>query len=664
MWKFENFWFDPATNVLTGPRGQILLEPKPSALLAFFAENSGRDVSRDELLEKVWAGQIVSEGAINRVIVQLRKALGDESKIKRFIVTVPKVGYRFVAPAEKQSAPATMDRPRHRLLWLTSSVAALLTLAIVTLVFIGWGEQSPYGEKPVSVAPLIRLSGNQFDPAVSPDGLQLVFSQKTPSGAELYWMRGGSAPPQLIGEQGGTATSAAWAPDGMSLVYQFTANRACSFHLITFVSDTASAPKPLYECPADSSVVLAFSKDSSKLFFTEQPGEFDPAKLFELDLNSMSKRQVPQPLAKGRGNHYLDINPVTGNLLLLSDQSPGRTTAYSLNSDNGTFQRLFSWPFRVDHAIWGHRAGTLVHPGGHPSYQLVETDYLAGFSAILVSDSRRIKTPERIPNNHDYLFVSYLDNRDISIDGVSDQGLNSSVMDYLPTLSRNGQQIAFVSKRNGSSQVFVKDIVSGALRTIALEPKFLSIVALDWSFDDALILATTSQGLYIYDTQNGDEVRHLPTDLPAYGATWIAEHQIGFSQREAGAWRGYVFDLDTEHPVALAQDWAFALASETLSLRVNQRGELSLNGNKPTGIACAPFVLGRHVTFRVDESSLYCISATSPDTLVKFSPPNTIEMLQHTVSGIGQYSVAEGRRSHTFLSSSVSDIMRTIQEPD
>ncbi|MFT5759944.1 MAG: DNA-binding winged helix-turn-helix (wHTH) protein [Alteromonadaceae bacterium] len=96
FWSFGEFEFNANTRVLSRPSGETILEPKVASLLYYLCQHPQRNISRDELFAEVWHGQLVTENAITRVIALLRKALSDENKVKKFIVTVPKIGYRFI----------------------------------------------------------------------------------------------------------------------------------------------------------------------------------------------------------------------------------------------------------------------------------------------------------------------------------------------------------------------------------------------------------------------------------------------------------------------------------------------------------------------------------------------------------------------------------------
>ncbi|MEP6872860.1 MAG: transcriptional regulator [Burkholderiales bacterium] len=73
------------------------IEPRAFNLLAYLLEQRHRVVSKDELLDKIWPGEVVSVGSIARAVLKARQALGDDDE-SVFIKTVPRVGYRFVAP--------------------------------------------------------------------------------------------------------------------------------------------------------------------------------------------------------------------------------------------------------------------------------------------------------------------------------------------------------------------------------------------------------------------------------------------------------------------------------------------------------------------------------------------------------------------------------------
>ena len=114
LYEFGPFRLDPAEHVLVRDGEPVALRPKEFAVLVALVENHGHALTKDELLQAVWSGQLVEEGNINRQISALRKALGETSDEPQYIETIPKVGYRFVAPVrEIRDRSADMVLERH-----------------------------------------------------------------------------------------------------------------------------------------------------------------------------------------------------------------------------------------------------------------------------------------------------------------------------------------------------------------------------------------------------------------------------------------------------------------------------------------------------------------------------------------------------------------------
>ncbi|HYJ91600.1 MAG TPA: winged helix-turn-helix domain-containing protein, partial [Pyrinomonadaceae bacterium] len=98
--SFAEFELDTAHRRLTRRGNPLVLKPKTFDLLLFLAENAGRVVSKDEILNSVWENQFVEEANLVVQISALRKVLGEQKEAPRFLVTVPGKGYKFVADVE------------------------------------------------------------------------------------------------------------------------------------------------------------------------------------------------------------------------------------------------------------------------------------------------------------------------------------------------------------------------------------------------------------------------------------------------------------------------------------------------------------------------------------------------------------------------------------
>src|SRR5215831_13930910 len=87
------------------------VEPQVFALLALLVENRQRLVSKDELVEKIWEGRVVSEAAVSSRVKSARQALGDDGRAQRFIKTIHGQGFRFVGDVSALSSSDTIARP-------------------------------------------------------------------------------------------------------------------------------------------------------------------------------------------------------------------------------------------------------------------------------------------------------------------------------------------------------------------------------------------------------------------------------------------------------------------------------------------------------------------------------------------------------------------------
>src|SRR6516164_5926930 len=96
-YEFGQFTLIPTEKRLLCGEKEIALAPKAFDTLVLLVENQGRLIQKDELLSTLWPDTVVEEVALAHNVSQLRKALSDRVENPRFIETVPKRGYRFIA---------------------------------------------------------------------------------------------------------------------------------------------------------------------------------------------------------------------------------------------------------------------------------------------------------------------------------------------------------------------------------------------------------------------------------------------------------------------------------------------------------------------------------------------------------------------------------------
>jgi DNA-binding winged helix-turn-helix (wHTH) protein len=147
--RFADFELDVAQQELRRGGDIVHMEPQVFNLLLHLVRNRGRIVSKDELIETVWNGRIVSEAALSSRINAARKAIGDTGNDQLFIRTLHKRGFRFVgevsdgassivgpSETEAESGPRrAMPRPGHqgpRSRFCRSTISAAMRRAIIS----------------------------------------------------------------------------------------------------------------------------------------------------------------------------------------------------------------------------------------------------------------------------------------------------------------------------------------------------------------------------------------------------------------------------------------------------------------------------------------------------------------------------------------------------
>lgn len=188
MVRFGTFEFDPATGELRrtgGPAraGVVRLEPQPAKALALLVARAGEVVTREDLKTVVWGGDthVDFDRGLAYCISQVRTALGDSAENPRFIETLPRRGFRFIAPVSGAATPTPPTPPTPPAPPARSRVLVLLAIAAVLTAAAFWWA----GERPVlAVAVFDNETGDDtLDVFIDglPDALVAHLGQLDPS---------------------------------------------------------------------------------------------------------------------------------------------------------------------------------------------------------------------------------------------------------------------------------------------------------------------------------------------------------------------------------------------------------------------------------------------------------------------------------------------------
>lgn len=158
---FGDFVLEPAQQrVLRSDGTPLNLTPRLFNALQFFVEHAGDLLDKDTLIQAIWPGLVVEENNLSQVVSSLRRALGDEPQGSRYIQTVPRRGFRFVAAVSGQPRPvraapdwpeagiepgisaAIPDAARPRRVWLKAAIAAGSLASVGCAAWAFWRQAS------------------------------------------------------------------------------------------------------------------------------------------------------------------------------------------------------------------------------------------------------------------------------------------------------------------------------------------------------------------------------------------------------------------------------------------------------------------------------------------------------------------------------------------
>ena len=201
-YEFEGFRLDTVLQVLASPTGEPIALPfRAFETLRYLVERSGELVEKSSLMKAVWPLAVVEENNLNQCIFTLRKVLGEAAGERRFILTVPGRGFKFVAPVNvipnpnyephagadsaRQPAPVPLQpaatiaaaipapaRKRQQKFWLALAAACAVTIVAVKLL---QSSHPPSVTNTAEYEALTDLANSATAPALSPDGHLLAF---------------------------------------------------------------------------------------------------------------------------------------------------------------------------------------------------------------------------------------------------------------------------------------------------------------------------------------------------------------------------------------------------------------------------------------------------------------------------------------------------------
>jgi DNA-binding winged helix-turn-helix (wHTH) protein len=324
--RFEDFEVHLETGEVWKAGRALKVQDQPFRVLAALLERPGQIVTREELRQLIWPEKSFGDfdHAINLVIGKLRATLGDSAEVPHLIETLPRRGYRFIAPLKEQTDPSpppviaptqeqTVPSPvtgppamaAAKKLWLIIGALAVAVVAVVALLrMFSTLRQRPStrGE----IQPLVSMPGQQDMPAISPDGSQGAFAYSGGPHPGIYIaLIGGQKPLQLTEGEGDA--NPAWSPDGRQIAFARFSDSSDQKKLYV-IPALGGSERRVYSAPYPKSGQcnqMSWSPDGKSLIFSEALDNSAKARLSILSLSALTASPLTSP-----HNQQFDCDPV------------------------------------------------------------------------------------------------------------------------------------------------------------------------------------------------------------------------------------------------------------------------------------------------------------------------------------------------------------------
>ena len=480
IYEFGPYRLDIPEKLLSRDGVVVPLEPTQFQVLAVLVRAAGHLVNREALIHAVWKDTYVDEGSLTVTVSMLRRKLGDTPSQPRYIETVRKSGYRFVAPVRRQSQqsdepqtaqsslpprPTTSERNH---VDLSRHLGVASTVAFVA-VLTGW-FWSPLGvnrDPAAAAVPLYPFGGTQDDPSFSPDGSQIAFSWRPPQSdnPDIYVLRIGELNATRLTTDPALDKSPAWSPDGRQIAFIRSKDSKAEVLLIS------PAGGPEQKVVDTRGTLVTWSPDSQTLAFVDRAAGEDRHSIFLAPAGGGAKRRVTFPAAEANhGDSSPAISPDGRTLAFVRQLTHDVADVFVQPVAGGNARQLTFDKRQIRGLAWMSGGRELIFSsnrnGRHELWRLAVSGTAPAKGVEGIADARSPAISSAGARGGSRLvYQSHVEDYNIrvlhrSADGTWDASQSSSFAastrdEQCPRVSPDGRRLAFVSDRSGWFEVWV-----------------------------------------------------------------------------------------------------------------------------------------------------------------------------------------------------------------
>ena len=495
--RFGIFEVDLAAGEIRRNGIRVRLQEQPFQVLAALLERPGEIVSKEQLQERIWKGDtfVDYEGSLATAVNKLRQALGDSATRPRFIETVPKRGYRFIAHAADSGGAAPAPEPglaRSSPDWKT--VAVLVALAATAAWFVASRESEPSVVEWSAPQRTTTDDGLTFQPTISRDGSLIAYSSDRAGEGNLdIWVKQiGGGEPLRITDDPADDTAPHFSPDGKLLAFRSERGEGGAYVAsslggsVRFVA--AHGHRPRFSPDGKWIAYFTGRREAASLLFPVEAGE-----VYVVPSMGGTPRRIAADAAY---EMYPVWSPSGAEVLLATAKTPYVRASYEWRVV--TLDGVDRGPTGAVAAIENSPAARLF-THYYPDHW--DSDGFVGFSSgdadsndlwriqVGVDSAHVLGEPERVLPGPGFfhgaskskggrlVFASLTVNPDIwSLAIDADRGVataeaavrltSTAGSDAMPVVSLDGSQVAFQSNRSGKFEIWLLDIASGHQRQL------------------------------------------------------------------------------------------------------------------------------------------------------------------------------------------------------